>query len=97
MRDGLEADAIRRELTEPDWLTIATHYGDDESTPAVLGVVASSWSADIAARIPDGACVIIRTHADPAGQRYAREIGLTLARRCCLLRSTSFVSQESVR
>jgi hypothetical protein len=82
---------------EPDWLTMATHYGDDESTPAVLGVVASSWSAEIAARIPDGACVIIRTHADPAGQRYACEIGLTLAQRCRLLRSTSFVSQEGVR
>jgi hypothetical protein len=82
---------------EPDWLTAATHFGDDEGAPAVMGVVASSWSAEIAARIPDGVHVIIRTHADPAGQRYARDIGLTLVRRCRLSRSTSLVAQEGAR
>jgi len=82
---------------EPDWLTVATHYGDDESVPAVLGVVASSWSSAIAARIPDGTHVIIRTHSDPAGQRYAREIGRTFDGRCVLSRSNPFISQEGAR
>jgi DNA primase len=82
---------------EPDWLTAATHFGDDESAPAVMGVVASSWNAEIAARIPSGATVVIRTHGDQAGHRYAREIGLTLVGRCSLFRSVSVLSQGGAR
>jgi DNA primase len=82
---------------EPDWLTAATHFGDDEGAPAVMGVVASSWSAEIAARIPDGARVIVRTHADPAGHQYASEIAQTLVRRCHLRRPASCLPQGGAR
>lgn len=68
---------------EPDFLTWATRWADSaEDAPAVLGVVAGSWTAELAARIPDGARVIVRTHADKDGDKYAANIRATLAGRC---------------
>lgn len=66
----------------PDFLTVATHYSDDESAPAVLGVLAGSWTREIAARIPDGCRVVVRTHRDAAGAKYADVIGSSLIGRC---------------
>ena len=72
---------------EPDYLTLATRWGDAaETLPAVFGVISGSWTAEIAARIPDGAEVHIHAHADAAGHRYAEQIRSTLGRRCRLLR-----------
>lgn len=70
----------------PDFLTVATHYGDDENAPAVLGVLAGSWTCATAARIPDGCRVVVRTHTDMAGAKYAAAIGSSLVRRCEVLR-----------
>jgi len=71
----------------PDFLTWATRYGDAaEDAPAVLGVVAGSWTAALAARCPNGATVVIRTHADAAGDKYAAAIAATLTGRCALKR-----------
>jgi hypothetical protein len=73
---------------EPDWLTWVTHFSDaDEDAPAVLGVLSGSWSSETAARIPDGATVVLRTHHDSAGERYATEIAESLRGRCRLRRS----------
>jgi hypothetical protein len=73
---------------EPDWLTWATAGSDaSESRPAVIGVVGSAWSADIAARIPDGARVAVRTHHDEPGQKYAADIIASLTNRCDVRRS----------
>jgi hypothetical protein len=69
---------------EPDWLTWATRT----SLP-VIGVLSGSWSRDLAARIPDGAKVVIRTHHDPAGDKYAAEVRISLAGRCRLMRSSA--------
>jgi hypothetical protein len=67
---------------EPDWLTWAASVSDaSEHPPAVLGVVACAWAEAFAVCIPDGARVIIRTHRDAAGDRYAAEIKRTLADR----------------
>ena len=67
---------------EPDFLTWATRVSDaDETPPAVLGVIAGAWTDAIADRIPDGARVLIRTHQDQAGDRYAAEIKASLAGR----------------
>lgn len=72
---------------EPDFLTWAARQSDTcEQGPAVLGVESGSWTQEIADRIPDGARVVIRTHADKAGEDYAQRIGLTLAGRCEVLR-----------
>lgn len=65
---------------EPDFLTWAT------APVAVFGIGSGSWSAQIARRIPNGTKVVIRTHQDPAGDKYADEIGRTLVRRCRLFR-----------
>jgi hypothetical protein len=72
---------------EPDFLTVATRFSDaDESAPAVLGVVSGAWSADVAARVPNGALVGVWTHADRSGDGYARQVAETLAGRCAVRR-----------
>lgn len=68
---------------EPDCLTWATRFPDADATaPAVLGVVSGSWSAELADRVPSGARVIVRTHRDAPGDRYARQVVDSLGRRC---------------
>lgn len=67
---------------EPDFLTWASRVSDSNPTPpAILGVVAGSWCDAIASRIPDDARVIVRTHQDATGDRYAAEIRESLAGR----------------
>lgn len=70
----------------PDYLTWATHFSDSVDVPAILGMAAGTWSSEIANRVPDGARVILRTHHDEAGDRYAAEIARSLAGRCEVLR-----------
>jgi len=79
--EGAPMDVIIAE-GEPDFLTWAVSSSDaNDRPPAVLGVVAGAWSADIAARIPDGSRVVIRTHRDAAGDAYAAAIRDSLAGR----------------
>lgn len=67
---------------EVDHLTAAAQFSDaDANAPAVLGVVAGSWSASLAARVPLHAQAVIATDPDPAGDRYAIDIAATLAGR----------------
>jgi hypothetical protein len=76
---------------EPDlwtWSTRQRRGKADASTWATLGVVAGSWTEDVAARVPDGARVVLRTHADPKGDEYAERIRRSLAGRCEVLRSS---------
>ncbi len=49
--------------------------------PAVLGMFQGGWSAEPAARVPDGANVIIATDNDPDGDKYAARIASTLEAR----------------
>jgi len=75
---------------EPDFLTWATAFSEaDLTAPAVLGVVAGSWTPDIADRIPDGSRVIVRTDHDAVGEKYACEIRETLGSRCLVLRGAA--------
>lgn len=62
----------------PDFLTWATHT----EAYAVFGVIAGSWNGAFAERIPRDARVLIRTHDDKAGHKYAQQIGETLRDRC---------------
>ncbi len=48
---------------------------------AVLGIVSGSWTPELAARIPDGATVLIATHLDKDGEKYAARITETLLER----------------
>lgn len=70
---------------EPDWLTWSTRWGVDgelERAPAVVGLVAGSWTEDLAARVPEGTCVGLRVHHDAAGEGYAARVAATLGARC---------------
>ena len=77
---------------EPDWWTWAAretrmHQARTTgATYAVFGIVSGSWSPAIAARVPDGATVIVRTDQNPAGDRYAETIRASLAGRCLVKR-----------
>ena len=72
---------------EPDFLTWGTRFSDGNATaPAVLGLVSGSWTSGIAGRLPDGARVIVRTHLDEPGEKYARAVHESLRGRCTLLR-----------
>jgi len=67
----------------PDFLTAATQRSDaDESAPAVLGVIAGSWTREVAARVPNDSRVLVAVHSDAAGEKYAAGITDSLAGRC---------------
>ncbi len=71
----------------PDFLTWATRYGDAaEGAPAIFGVIAGSWTEAIAGRIPSGCRVLVMTHNDPAGDKYAAAIINSLLGRCSVFR-----------
>jgi len=75
---------------EPDWLLWALRQREiDEQGPAVLGIESGAWSPQIAARIPTGASVVIRTHHDEPGRRYAQQIAASLQGRCRIFRSSA--------
>jgi hypothetical protein len=69
----------------PDFLTVATHYGTTDDAPGVLGVLSGSWSDGLAARIPNGYRVVVKTHRDEAGTKYRDMICRSLRGRCRVL------------
>lgn len=69
---------------EPDFLTHATR-SQGATVPAVLGVVASAWSPAVAERLPDDVRIVIRTHRDAAGDRYAADIRSSMSGRVPVL------------
>ena len=69
---------------EPDFLTHAARP-EGAAAPAVVGVVASAWSSAVADRLPGDVRIVIRTHRDAAGDRYAAEIRSSLADRVRVL------------
>lgn len=76
---GLDALSVVMTEGEPDFLTAAAGFSDaSEDPPVIFGVFTSAWSQAHADRIPDGAHVIVRTHGDLAGDRYAAAIYATL-------------------
>ena len=67
----------------PDFLTWATRFSDaEELPPAVMGVFSGSWTAEMAARVPAGARVAVRTHDDAAGRGYANRVAESLGEKC---------------
>jgi hypothetical protein len=55
---------------EPDWLT----WSIRAPRLPVIGVISGSWSDGFTARIPYGGEVMVRTHTDRAGDKYAEDI-----------------------
>ena len=73
---------------EPDYLTWATRWADSAGeAPGVLGVWSGSWSAKIGERVAAAAdLVVVRTHRDEKGDRYAAEIRASLPAHIRVLR-----------
>ena len=68
---------------EPDWLTWATR---DAGAVAVLGIAGSGgWAGELAARVPGGSRVVVRTDEDDAGDRYAEHVAASLQGLCTVL------------
>jgi hypothetical protein len=67
---------------EPDFLTACLAYDR-----AVIGINSGSWCDEIARRVPNGTKVIINTHHDEAGERYADQVVATLGNRVAWWRS----------
>ena len=64
------------ELDVLSWATEAPGGGD-----AVLGMVQGAWADDVAARIPDGATLVVATDRDKDGDKYALRVAKSLAER----------------
>lgn len=82
------ADLVRRSYVvisegEIDFLADAAEARDhDELAPAVFGIGSGWWTEEVAARIPDGVTVAIRSQGDRRGNEYSREIGRMMCGRC---------------
>jgi hypothetical protein len=63
---------------EPDWMTWATRV---PTGVAVFGIGSGSWTKEHAGRIPKGSEVLILTHCDDAGDKYAAHVAETLGDR----------------
>lgn len=73
---------------EPDWLVWASRTPPNTECPyAVLGVVSGSWSPELATKFPNGCNVILRTHGDKTGDRYAADFADALKDRCRVWRA----------
>jgi hypothetical protein len=68
---------------EPDFITCSVAW----PTLAVFGITSGSWSDEFAQRIPLGSEVVVRTHNDAAGDKYAGEIIKTVKLRAVVRRS----------
>jgi len=79
----------------PDFLdlTLDCHAGP---VGAVLGVINGSWKRDaaFASRVPRGARVVVATHRDPDGEKYATWIEESLRGRATLRRWIPFPGQH---
>lgn len=73
---------------EPDYLTWAGRCEGQRMT-AVLGITSGAWTPDLAARIPNGSRVIVRTDLDDTGNKYAEAIRASLMPRCKILRKVA--------
>lgn len=99
MADALGQYVLREGRVPPGWRGATFRVVVTEGEPAflawaaemqgraaVLGIVAGSWSPEIAARLPDGARVAVATDFDAPGERYAARILETLSDRCTAYR-----------
>jgi hypothetical protein len=70
---------------EPDFTTAAIRWHD----LAIFGVINGGWSEEFAKRVPLGSEVIVATHHDTAGEKYAALVASTVKTRAVVLRSAA--------
>jgi Toprim-like len=68
-----DATPLRVVVTEGEMDFLAWATASDGAA-AVLGIVSGSWSAEVAARIPDGVTLVIATDSDDEGEVYCSKI-----------------------
>lgn len=68
---------------EPDWVVGAIAW----PTLAVFGITSGSWNDDFARKVPIGSEVIVRTHNDQAGDKYAEAIIKSVCNRAVVRRT----------
>jgi len=66
---------------ELQFLSLASEWRIDADRPGVIGVLSGAWTAELAAKIPDGCTVTLLTGAGRAGARLATTVGRSLAPR----------------
>jgi hypothetical protein len=71
---------------EPDTVTWSVARPD----LPVIGIIIGSWGPAFAERVPTGSEVIVRTHNDPAGDKYASQVIESVKGRAIVLRSEAF-------
>src|SRR6478609_3686602 len=69
---------------EPDFLTVSTKW----FYVPVIGLTSGSWNEEFAKKIPLGSEIVIMTHHDKAGDKYAEIVQSTVKNRAVVLRSS---------
>jgi len=69
---------------EPDFLTASSKW----FWLPVFGLVSGAWNQDFAKKIPMGSEVIVMTHHDEAGDKYAKLVADTVKNRAVVVRSS---------
>lgn len=67
---------------EPDFFSMCLARPGD----AVIGVGSGSWTADHAGKVPRMTEVMVATHRDRAGDKYAQQVSETIGQRCLVRR-----------
>ncbi len=83
-----ERCAPRRVLVvegEPDFATASIRWSD----LAIFGVISGGWTEEFAKRVPLGSEVVIATHHDEAGEKYAAHVTKTVRARAVVSRSAA--------
>ncbi len=75
------------------WETLRPQLEDGPK--AVFGLVSGSWSEGLAARVPEGSCLYVRTDLDSAGHSYAGRVAqMTDRERVLLLRKQAVPGED---
>lgn len=70
---------------EPDYVTASIRW----PWFPVFGLISGSWGPAFAERIPYGSEMVVATHHDPAGDKYAEIVKTTLKSRALVIRSAA--------
>lgn len=77
-----EASVLELAEGVPDWLRLTLERWQAPGRPTVWGCISGSASDEIAARVPDGWRVAIRTHDDDGGRKFLDRWSKLLDHRC---------------
>ena len=62
----------------PDFLSSSSYFGDANEDTIIISILPGSWSREFANKLPAKLKIIVATHEDQAGEKYANAIEQTL-------------------